>query len=795
MMMSRSSARLIPVLWFSLAALAWFPTPASASPATSTHRKKARHKSKAHAPSTKTSRKSTSSRHARRPARIVPPKAPRIVTAGAGTLAALGQAYSLKPTPTSAAALKRYAGAHPGTPAEGEANLALAAVAFRQGEWDNIPAYTQKVRKLLPALPDYAAFYLAAAQLASHHLDEANETLAPVWNQSPASPFIGPATLLLARGYLDTRQPAQALAVLDAHSADVPPPALAFLRAQALDAQDKPNEASRLYQTVFYEYPLSPDSPAAAQALARLKNLPGHPTPTTAQILGRANNLLDAGQPVAAQRFLEDSLDKLDRAGREMAQVLIGAAMLSAHDDRRAYSHLQSLDLSTDDAAAARLYYLSRAASRLDRVPEAQRAVDDLGREYPKNSWRERALITLGNRFLTENDPSAYTPLYRACYESFPDSSDADYCHWKLVWSQYLTNPSWAESGLRDHLVTYPHSPKANAALYFLGRIAQSRGDTSQAISLYRFVTSWYPNSYYAILARARLSSLDPPAAPPPPTLLHFLEGLPRPSLPPSTDFQPNPLTQKRIARAEILATAGLNTEAETELKCGASHDGQPQIAALELASLASSRDAADQAIRYIKHYVPGYLNLPLNDAPSKFWQLAFPLPYRGSLLRYSSEHSLDPYLVAALIRQESEFNPRAISSSKALGLTQVVPSTGKYLSRRAGVPRFRTTLLFQPDTNLRIGTYYLRTLLDNLHGSSEAALASYNAGESRAQLWLSWHTYREPAEFVESIPFSQTRDYVEIVLHNADVYRRLYASADKLLPGDNSADSATNTF
>jgi soluble lytic murein transglycosylase len=793
MMMSRFLARLIPVLWFSLTALAWFPSAAPASPTSSAHHKKSHHKkSHAHRPSAKTARKTARSR---RPARIVPPKAPRIVTAGAGTLAALGQAYALKPTSASAAALKHYAATHPGTAAEGEANLALAAIAFRQAEWDNIPAYTQKVRELLPALADYAAYYLAGSQLAHHRLDDANQTLAPVWSQSPASPFIGPATLLLARAYLDSHQPEKALAILDAHAAEIPPSALAFLRAEAFDALGQPTEASRLYQTVFYDFPLSPDAPAAAQALARLKKLPGHPSPTAAQILGRAEKLLDAGQPLAAQRFLEDSLGQLDRPGREMAQVDIGAALLANHDDRKAYSHLQSLDLSTDDAAAARLYYLSRAASRLDRVPDAQRAVDELSRQFPKSPWRQRALIALGNRFLTENDPDSYIPLYRACFESFPGSDGAAYCNWKFVWTQYLANPSSAESGLRNHLLSYPHSPKANAALYFLARIAESRRESSRAASLYRSLTSWYPNSYYAILARSRLSSLTLPSAPPPPSLSGFLESLPRPPLPPSTDFQPNPLTKARIARAQILATAGLDSEAESELKFGASHDRQPQIAALELASLASSRNAADQAIRYIKHYVPGYLNLPLNQAPTRFWQLAFPLPYRTALFRYSSEHSLDPYLVAALIRQESEFNPRAISSSKALGLTQVVPSTGKYLSRRAGVPRFRTALLFQPETNLRIGTYYLRTLLDNLHGSAEAALASYNAGESRAQLWLSWHTYREPAEFVETIPFSQTRDYVEIVLHNADVYRRLYENVNKLHPEDDSTDSATNTF
>ncbi len=130
---------------------------------------------------------------------------------------------------------------------------------------------------------------------------------------------------------------------------------------------------------------------------------------------------------------------------------------------------------------------------------------------------------------------------------------------------------------------------------------------------------------------------------------------------------------------------------------------------------------------------------------------------------------------MAALIRQESEFNPKAISRANARGLAQVMPATGRQLSRKLGIPSFRTAMLFTPDTNLKLGTYYLKQLSDELQGKWEAALASYNAGKSHVNAWLAAGNYREPAEFVESIPFNETRAYVQSVMRNAEVYRKLY--------------------
>jgi soluble lytic murein transglycosylase len=179
--------------------------------------------------------------------------------------------------------------------------------------------------------------------------------------------------------------------------------------------------------------------------------------------------------------------------------------------------------------------------------------------------------------------------------------------------------------------------------------------------------------------------------------------------------------------------------------------------------------------MRIMKSMAAEYLNLPFTAAPRKFWELLFPLPYRADLDRTARGEGIDPFLLAGLIRQESEFNPQALSHANAYGLTQVRPVTGRQYALKAGIPRLSNGMLFQPVTNLKLGAAIFHGMLDHNGGKVEQTLAAYNAGPNRTAEWLGWNQYREPAEFVESIPFTETRDYVQAVMRNADIYRRLY--------------------
>jgi soluble lytic murein transglycosylase len=250
-----------------------------------------------------------------------------------------------------------------------------------------------------------------------------------------------------------------------------------------------------------------------------------------------------------------------------------------------------------------------------------------------------------------------------------------------------------------------------------------------------------------------------------------FLDSLALPQTQPIPS-QSSPSTAARIERSRLLRTAGFADMADSELRFGAKNGGQPALLGMELAADA---DAPHLALRIMKSMAPDYLGLPLTAASRQFWELLFPLPYRGDLFENANAKGLDPYFVAGLIRQESEFDPQARSRAAALGLTQVRPVTGRQYARQAGVSGFTPRLLFQPAANLKIGMAILRTMLDKNGGQLEHTLAAYNAGPEKAAEWLTWNAYREPAEFVESIPFTETRDYIQAVLRNADMYRRLY--------------------
>jgi soluble lytic murein transglycosylase len=183
-----------------------------------------------------------------------------------------------------------------------------------------------------------------------------------------------------------------------------------------------------------------------------------------------------------------------------------------------------------------------------------------------------------------------------------------------------------------------------------------------------------------------------------------------------------------------------------------------------------------DIAIEVLKRAVPNYFAVDLDSLPRAYWEALFPKPYWFDLKRFSSTNALDPYLVASLIRQESEFNPNAVSRKDAVGLMQLLPKVGKNIAKQEKIKHYKAAQLFTPGVNLQLGTRYFRAMVDQF-GAFEYALAAYNAGTDRVQSWLGDGKYRDPQEFVESIPFTETREYVQAILRNANMYRQLYGT------------------
>lgn len=703
---------------------------------------------------------------------VAPVLSAAATNSAASTLAALVRADRESPTPARRAMVEAYAAAHSKETSGALARLALGVMAYEQQDYAAALSNLGKAAGNLPKIADYTAYYTAAARVESNDAAGVEQDLAAAHRLGMPSPFSGRAWLLEARA-LKTGNPAEAVRRLREHYAELPQPEGDVTLADCYQAAGESAHAADFYQRVYYRYVSGDAAAQAAAALVLLRDTMGaaYPQPLAAQRLQHADRLLEAGEYREARAEYQDLAMQLVGLDREQARVRLGVADFRNGNTAAAYPYLRGLELAEPEADAERLFYLEECARRLTDDDEMLAAVGRLEKSYPRSPWRLRALTSAANRFLVTNRPDDFIPLYRAVYQDFPAEAAAGTSHWKIAFQAYLDHANDADDLLREHLRQYPGHATSGAALYFLARNAETKSDLGAANAIYARLAQMLPNTYYGLLARERRDRPEIRSAAPSAQASEFLATLTWPEAKPVPGAA-STATTTRIERSRMLRTAGLNDLADAELRFGARTDGQPALLAMEMAGAA---DAPYQGLRMMKSLSSDYLNLPLDRAPEKYWELLFPLPYRGALTANARAKDLDPYLVAGLIRQESEFNPQALSRANAYGLTQVRPATGRLYAQRAGVVRFTNRVLFEPLTNLKIGTTVLRSMLDQNGGNLEQTLAAYNAGPNRVMEWLTWKMYREPAEFVESIPFTETREYVQAVLRNADIYRRLY--------------------
>jgi soluble lytic murein transglycosylase len=467
---------------------------------------------------------------------------------------------------------------------------------------------------------------------------------------------------------------------------------------------------------------------------------------------------------------LVDEVAPSDRAGIQLAIV---DAFRHAGNTRDAKRALAAVPTSPPDINAQRIFLQGELQRGSNDDDAFLRNVDQLRQAAPTSPWLEQALLSAGNIYLLRRDYDHAIDSYRECQQRFPQGARASYAHWKVAWlSLRQGRNAEAKKGFEDHIALYPTSDQVPAALYWRGRLAEEDNDSDTARAYYQKISERYRNFYYGELARQRLSKLKEAGDPPHLALLDRIPPLDRGTKISTAEV---PTDDLRVQKAQLLANGALLDFAVRELKAAAEEDKGSWLAP-EIARMYQDSGRYDMALEVMKHTVPNYFAVDLPNYPRSYWEVLFPKPYWYDLKRFSVSNALDPYLVASLIRQESEFNPNAVSRANAVGLMQLLPKVGRGVAKQEKIRHFNTNQLFTPAINLQLGTKYFRGMVDRF-GAFEYALAAYNAGVDRVVDWQGMAKYRDVQEFVESIPFTETREYVEAILRNASVYRQLYGT------------------
>jgi soluble lytic murein transglycosylase len=620
-------------------------------------------------------------------------------------------------------------------------------------------------------LGDYVAYYLGVSYLQTGRTAEALAALADFARAHPDSLLVRDAEISHADVLLTEGQSTEAAALLERIRKPIRSDVeLALGRAYAAGGEN--TKAAEIFANVYYSMPASAEADAA---YAAMKNLPNTPAPTVGQLQIRAEGLISHHRYADAAGEYRSLVNEVAATDRSKVELTLADALHRSGNNHEAKQILSSLPSLPPELNAQRLYLLGQIAWAANDNDTFYRTVDELRQADPTSPWLEQALLSAANLHLVHHEYDQALDAFREAQQRFPQGARASYMHWKAAWLTFRQGRTEdAKKAFEEQIALYPSGGETPAALYWRARLAEEDNQAAMARAFYQKLSDRYRNFYYAELGRERLNHL-PPGPADAVTQYALLDRVPAIDASVKVPDSEPPQDELHVQKAELLANGGLIDFAIRELQAAAVTDGGSWAPA-ETARLYVETGHYDRAIEYMKRSMPNYFALDIPDLPRKYWEILFPKPYWTDLKQNSEANGLDPYLVASLIRQESEFNPNALSHANAVGLMQLLPKTGKVVAKEVKLKRYNASQLYTPAVNLELGTRYFRGMVDKF-GSFEYALAAYNAGSDRVDEWLSQGKYRDPQEFVESIPFTETREYVQAILRNASVYKQLYGT------------------
>jgi soluble lytic murein transglycosylase len=711
---------------------------------------------------------------AKRKRRPISPRVRRIRQAfvASTTLRLMAQQLIQDRTPAAYAGVEAYARAHSKEDAGALAWLVVGYAHFIDHDYPKAIEPLNRAKPMAGDLGDYIAYYLGTCYLQTGHQAEGMAALANFEATYPDSLLIRDARLSYANALLSEGRAAEAAELLEKNRlparSDIE---LAIGKAYAAIGQGA--KASDALGNVYYNMPTSAEADAAYTELKKL-SIATQPTPVQRKI--RADLLMKARRYSEASDEYRELASHATPADRPAAELALADALHRSGRNREAKAELSTLAGATPEQNAQRFYILGEVAWASDQNELFYQLVDELRQMAPTSSWLESALLSVANLHLVHHEYDQALDAFRELQQRFPKGSKASYAHWKAAWlTLRMGRNDEAKKLFEEQIAVYPAGNEANAAIYWRARLAEEDSDPAMARAFYQKLSDRYRNYYYAELARQRIKKL--PAGSDPPGEYPLLDRIPPLEHGEKITLAEAPPDDLHYQKAKLLGNGGLIDLAVRELDKAASDDQDKSWAPAETAQLYTDTGHYDRAIEVMKHSVPSYFAVDIPTLPREYWNALFPRPYWSDLKRFSIANGLDPYLVASLIRQESEFNPVAVSRANAVGLMQLLPRTGKLVAHQVAMKRYNPSQLYTAPVNLELGTRYFRGMVDKFGGSFEQALAAYNAGDNRVEEWMGQGKYRDAAEFVESIPFTETREYVQAIMRNASVYRQLYGT------------------
>jgi peptidoglycan lytic transglycosylase len=647
----------------------------------------------------------------------------------------------------------------PGTESQPERKWAAAVDAYQAGDVEPLIREFNTDAARDSVIGDHVRYLLAEALSRGDDLTAARAAALSVVDRYPKSRLAPRALLLAATLDLRADQDASAQTVLvrliNAYPDAPELPGALYLLAMTAEALGQSDAAALTYRDVRLLAPASGYAEGASDRIVALQAAGARLPPLTpAQRIDRAERLLRSNVPDVAMSEAQGIAAEV-KDGAVVTRALRVVAD-SARNLRQYDVAARTLGLVIDRSSAERRPGLKLEQARLYvRAKDPARALVVLDAAATGTEAEKSEALYLKARMLEDlNREADAITAYRAVAVQFPSREAAAASLWRLGWLAYGKKDA---QGTQKNWTRLAELGSAGAyrlpALYWTGRAREQAGGAGAA-DLYNQILAEAPRSYYGMLAAGRLGR----------TREGGIAGqiaLPREPRAALSD-------DSGLARVVLLRRINLVEEAAAELESAVQDAAGDPVRLYGMAGVYIEAERYHMALRIMRRHFQTVAATGDPALPRAFWEMYYPYAWRDEMRDAAQRRGIDPYLVAAVVREESSYYPRAISRAGARGLMQLMPATARLMAPPGD--------LDDPGFNIELGTRFLAGLMREFN-DPRLALAAYNAGPKNVRQWMSTRRTDDIEAFVEQIPFDETRLYVKRVVLSWDEYRRIYGS------------------
>ncbi len=646
------------------------------------------------------------------------------------------------------------------------------------------------------SLTDYAWWLRGKALLQAGRFGEAQLVFEKLVAEFPNSLRFREGKLLWATAALQNSQPQKVPDFLGDLVAKNDAEALLTV-AKSYEQVGNQNQATIFYRrTYFYgagtnasreaESKLNPAAPLVANT--GLTNSTVAPSNSTAPLMPktpeeaqvRADKLFEAKNYAEAQKAFDSLFSSFSAAATSANQLKRLIVFSNLRNTAAAQTVFNAISSTANEKPEA-YYQLARGYANARQWTQARALADEMRRNFPNNPVTPKTFVAVGMIARDQKNKADENYLLQSALTNYPNAVEVAQAQFELAWLEH-DNKSFDRSSqmLIEHLGRYADKDTTyrGRAGYWSARDSERAGKINEACALYTAVLYRYSANWYGYLASQRIANLralskcnSTPNFAKDSIIGKAISNLKSVTVAPETSTAKE---QERFGKAEQLSAIGLFEWAIEELNTAAKTASNSPKVNLAVAKLYRLREDNTAALLALARSYPDYSQMFPEEMGKAEWDIFYPLSYWDQIKNWAKTRSLDPYQVAGLIRQETVFSPRAKSGAQAYGLMQLLIPTARTIAKKYGTEAvINGESLFQPALNIELGTAYMRDQFDKF-GKFEFVAVAYNAGPGRVGQWQATLP-DEMDEFVEAIPFKETKGYVQGVIRNSAQYRRLY--------------------